>query len=165
MNWLRAYFLIGVRCFSKNSNWEDMRRVLESSNSFIHHKMNWRTVKWIDSWYHPQRLYSLLSLRSWSFPTEYKIEVIFYYSILCYIYELEMHYFSLIIIDSSFIFLIFMNTCFELWLKLNTISRNSSLWAWITHFLKYSLSYYYITYSDDIKIEHGSMGFHIKLKP
>ncbi len=92
----------------KELNWEDMKRVLESSNSFIHHKIDWKNCKM--DWF-------LISSTKIIFSHIITILIIFHiiqdrgklllFYIVFYIYELEMHYFSLIIIDSSFIFLLF----------------------------------------------------------
>ena len=127
-----------------------LRRYEKSIGEFkqLHHKIDWKTVKWIDSWYHPQRLNYLLSLRFWSFFTEYKIEASFSYSLLCYIYTNRtclIFLSSLLILPSYSCSSLYI--CFKLWLKLNGISKKSSLWTWITHFFKYWLHYYYIVHS------------------
>ena len=103
-----------------------LRRYEKSIGEFkqLHHKIDWKTVKWIDSWYHPQRLNYLLSLRFWSFFTEYKIEASFSYSLLCYIYTNRtclIFLSSLLILPSYSCSSLYI--CFKLWLKLNGISR------------------------------------------
>ena len=71
--------------------------------------------------------------------------LILYYVTYIRIGNVLFHLSLLLILPSSSCS--FMHICFELWLIHNGISKESSLWAWLTHFLIYWLNYYYISYS------------------
>ena len=107
------------RLFKNNSYWEDMRRVLESSNSFLHHKIDWKNCEMDWSLISSTKIIFSYIIRFWAFPTEYKREASFSYSLLCYIYtNWKCIISSLIIIDSSFKLLLFY--AYLLWIMTHT---------------------------------------------
>ena len=107
------------RLFKNNSYWEDMRRVLESSNSFLHHKIDWKNCEMDWSLISSTKIIFSYIIRFWAFPTEYKREASFSYSLLCYIYtNWKCIISSLIIIDFSFKLLLFY--AYLLWIMTHT---------------------------------------------
>ena len=120
MNWLRAYSLIVCNMLFKELKLRGLWEViLESSNNFIHHKidgknceMDWFLISSTKIIFSPFITFLIIS-----HIIQDRGKLLLFFMVF-YIYELEMHYFSLIIIDSSFIFLLF--SVYLLWIMNHT---------------------------------------------